>query len=368
MHAGAGWSHRPGANPFCRVERISPRIWLVVEDDRFNEHPFLYVIIGTLRIVLVDTGVGSGGKAAYREWLQRKLLPSCLEDESALDLPIFVINTHVHFDHVGGNAGLASVAEAIAASGHDPGFTTAALDPSRDASLARAVGCIELAPYEVSHWLADGERVPLGDSDDDCLHVVHTPGHTPDSLCLWLAKERILFCGDTIYPHAAVILSNRDSSVSDYRQSIAKLQRLVAEAASPNPNPNLNPSPNPSPSPSPKQLLAEVAAAVGAAASRQTATGSSSDGDARRPITLACGHIASDAAAAYSLEVVAKLVADVASGTAEQSRPAHAGAVAFARAEFEVLLRHDQVADMVNDRQRMGERTGTDFQALSGED
>jgi glyoxylase-like metal-dependent hydrolase (beta-lactamase superfamily II) len=46
------------------------------------------------------------------------------------------------------------------------------------------------------------------------LQVLHTPGHTPDSLCLWLAHERLLLVGDTLYPHAAVIVANTESSLS----------------------------------------------------------------------------------------------------------------------------------------------------------
>ena len=150
---------------------------------------------------MIDTGVGT---ANYADFVLEFLAKQLGEERP----PLLVINTHCHFDHVGGNAGLAEVAEAIAASGHDRAFTDAALDAERDASLAIEYGCVELAPYSVSRWLQHEERIALGDGDDDHLIVLHTPGHTPDSLCLWLERDRILFCGDTIYPHAAIILSN----------------------------------------------------------------------------------------------------------------------------------------------------------------
>ena len=126
--------------PFARVEQISARVWLIVEDDRFNEHPFLYVIVGRSRVVLVDTGVGTGGASAYYEWL-RAWLPSVLGGSAAAaaSRPLLVISTHCHFDHVGGNAGLARAGATLAASGRDPPFTRAALDPRRDSSLAAEV-------------------------------------------------------------------------------------------------------------------------------------------------------------------------------------------------------------------------------------
>ena len=123
---------------------------------------------------------------------------------------------------MGGNAGLAPPrSEAIAASNHDPEFTCAAFDAVRDASLAREVGCHELAQYTVTRWLADGEVIPLGDNaDEGSLRVIHVPGHTPDSLALWLLPERICFVGDSLYPHASVIVSNRDSSLAQYVASL----------------------------------------------------------------------------------------------------------------------------------------------------
>lgn len=47
--------------------------------------------------------------------------------------------------------------------------------------------------YEVSHWLREG---PLPYTKD--WRVIHCPGHTRDSICLWHPKGKILFSGDTI--------------------------------------------------------------------------------------------------------------------------------------------------------------------------
>jgi glyoxylase-like metal-dependent hydrolase (beta-lactamase superfamily II) len=225
--AFGGWAHRPGASPFVRVERVSERCYLVVEDDRFNEHPFLYIVLGTSRTVLIDTGVGTLGSGSYAAWLHSWLRATLGEEEAAR--PLFVVNSHCHFDHVGGNAGFAASAEAIAASSLDRDFTGALLDPRRDASLARLVGCSELEAYTVTRWLADGERIALDDAraDADALIALHAPGHTPDSLALWLAPERILFMGDTLYPHAEVILSNADSDLEAYATSLDKLAAFV---------------------------------------------------------------------------------------------------------------------------------------------
>ena len=69
--------------------------------------------------------------------------------------------------------------------------------------------------------------------DEDSLVVLQTPGHTPDSLCLWLARERLLFVGDTVYPYSPIILSNRDSCLSQFASSIELLRELMRKQAAP---------------------------------------------------------------------------------------------------------------------------------------
>ena len=56
-----------------------------------------------------------------------------------------------------------------------------------------------LKPFAITRWLADGEKVPLSDSDpSDCLTVLHLPGHGPDEIAVFDPLERRLFVGDII--------------------------------------------------------------------------------------------------------------------------------------------------------------------------
>ena len=338
--AFAGVGHRPGASPFTRVEALASRVYLVVENDRFYEFPYMYVIIGSARIVLIDTGVGTGGSDSYAKWLR-----TWLSEENS-KLPILVINTHCHFDHVGGNAGLEStVAATIAASGHNRDFTSAALDPQRDASLAKMVECTELAPYEVAKWLDDRERIRLNredETDDDGLVVLHTPGHTPDSLCLYLERERILFVGDTIYPHAPIILANKDSGLNAFKASIASLIDFVREQE------EKPPSASDCGAVDSAAAAEEEEDADGAEPnskrSRQAVASSSSS--TRQPITLACGHIA-EALALSALDEVQSLVDDVvAKRIAPRSKGVDYGSVRvlFERGNYSLSMRPDMCA------------------------
>ena len=337
--AGAGWAYRPGKSPFARVERLSQRTWLVVEDDRFNEHPFMYIVVGTARIVLIDTGVGTGGSSSYakfvNEWRLKEL------GEEAARLPLLVISTHVHFDHIGGHAGLAPpLAEALAASDHNRNFTRAAFDPASDSSLALEVGCTEIEPFEVTRWLADGEIISLDGSGSDgnrgshasdaILHVIHTPGHTPDSLCLWLEPEQILFVGDTIYPWASIIVSNQHSNLSDYMASLARLMRFLRERGA-------------LPAPGSTSTSAMGDEGTGSSSSASKGVRAASDSAATPLPILACGHVAADLPA-NALETVLQLARDAAAGKRAPSSSSTSRVATYERDEYALTVRTDDEA------------------------
>ncbi len=100
-----------------------------------------------------------------------------------------VINTHGHFDHVGGNKVLldATDAELLLHEADSPLL-------SRAAEHASAFGLsAELSP-PAQRLLQGGERLQLGEL---LIDVIHTPGHTPGGICLRIADQ--LFVGDTLF-------------------------------------------------------------------------------------------------------------------------------------------------------------------------
>ena len=102
---------------------------------------------------------------------------------------IFV--THGHIDHVAG------AAEARAQTGAP--LQIHAGDEGWLASLpkqAEMFGFDPVEPPDVDHRHADGETFPVGALE---ARVVHTPGHSPGSCCLYFPEERIVFTGDTLF-------------------------------------------------------------------------------------------------------------------------------------------------------------------------
>jgi glyoxylase-like metal-dependent hydrolase (beta-lactamase superfamily II) len=84
--------------------------------------------------------------------------------------PKFIINTHSHFDHVLGNEQMAKL-------------TGAKIIQHRNSELAKDIA------------VDDGQTISIGDT---VLRVLHTPGHSQDSICLILDGQYVL-TGDTLF-------------------------------------------------------------------------------------------------------------------------------------------------------------------------
>jgi glyoxylase-like metal-dependent hydrolase (beta-lactamase superfamily II) len=194
---------------FSNIERLTPRVWRVEEDDE----SCTYVIVGSERVVLVD-----GSPSAYGPWVD-SFLKAALPHASKL--PRLCINTHR--ERAGGNASLQKLGVAVAASARP-----------RPAAQHR------FEPYTIDKWLHNEEAIDLG--DDQELKVLQTPGHTPDSLCLWYERDQILFTGATIQASSTEDTEalHRSATLlqSTYRGRIGKRQTHDKRAASiPKPTP-----------------------------------------------------------------------------------------------------------------------------------
>lgn len=97
-----------------------------------------------------------------------------------------IVITHGHFDHIG------------------------ALD-----AVQAGTGAVVLEPD-------DGQRVFAGSIS---FTVIHTPGHSPESLCLYSEKEKVLFSGDTLF---AGTWGRTDLPFSSEEDMILSLRKLLA--------------------------------------------------------------------------------------------------------------------------------------------
>jgi glyoxylase-like metal-dependent hydrolase (beta-lactamase superfamily II) len=103
----------------------------------------------------------------------------------------YVVNTHGHFDHVGGNRRLI---EATGAELLIHGDDVAML--SRAADVATMYGLATENSPQPQRLLEDGMTIEFG---RHILQVLHTPGHTPGGCSLYLPAQDIVITGDTLF-------------------------------------------------------------------------------------------------------------------------------------------------------------------------
>jgi len=151
-------------------------------------------VIEAERLTVVDTAVKSSAPIIfdYIESLGRK--PEEIE---------YVINTHGHFDHVGGNGIFAERAR--------PRFFAhpkdkAIIECLEHQERIRPVGKMReqntSGDVTVTGLLHEGDTLDLG--GDVQVNVFHTPGHSPGSVSLFIPGDGTLFCGDVLPEPGAI--------------------------------------------------------------------------------------------------------------------------------------------------------------------
>lgn len=126
----------------------------------------------------------------------------------------YIINTHGHFDHVGGNGKMkhATGAEILI-------HPLDALMLGSLASNAAIFGiAVENSP-PCDRVIEEGEIVSFGEI---ALEVIHTPGHTPGGIALF--TDKILFVGDTLF---AGSIGRTDFPGGDFNTLIASIQKKL---------------------------------------------------------------------------------------------------------------------------------------------
>ena len=184
----------------ARVEVVDPGVLRIVLPGRASN---AYLFLGT-RIALVDCGT---------EESQRDLLAALRQLEIKRERISLVVLTHEHAGHAGGSAAFPDallVAHTLAAAKLRHGE-----EPLTKLRIARAPD-IELS---------DGGAIRIGGFSFDILHM---PGHTSGSICLYERSRAMIVTGDTVLARGTLPVVTQNGSSGEHLESLERLASLRA--------------------------------------------------------------------------------------------------------------------------------------------
>jgi glyoxylase-like metal-dependent hydrolase (beta-lactamase superfamily II) len=199
------------------VYRIADGIFAIYESGQFEE-VISFLVTGDDRALLFDTGLGIGNMKRVVEQLT--------------DLEIVVLNSHTHYDHIGGNHQFETIY------GRKTDYTLGRVGGSAPEAVAEflkegwvwkqlpedfVVEDYRSRPFTISRFVDEGDVIDLGGRK---LEILATPGHAPDSICLFDRENRLLLTGDSFYL-APLYTHLEGSDFLDYSSTASRLAGLA---------------------------------------------------------------------------------------------------------------------------------------------
>ncbi|MCG8481797.1 MAG: MBL fold metallo-hydrolase, partial [Clostridia bacterium] len=214
----------PTSSEWFEVYRLPNNVFAISEPYH-EEEVISYLIVGQEKSLLLDTGMGVDN------------IRNIVDDLATNK--IVVINSHVHFDHVGNNhlfdeALVFDDAESI--KNLKNGYTADDLKRFAEKSMFTKN---PPAGFDFNNYcirpchikpVQNGDIIDLGDRK---IEVIHTPGHSKDSIMLLDKENRILFTGDSFYLGPLFVYFNGGifgySDLNEYFESMKKVSELVPD-------------------------------------------------------------------------------------------------------------------------------------------
>lgn len=183
---------------------LDEHTWRIEEVFGENGSVYMYLLEGEKEALLIDTGMGTVDLQAVTRTLT--------------DKPVMLLNTHFHFDHVGGNGQFETAMFHPA----DLAIYESAADPNAAAKPAPGVLSTRRSP--VNRPVQDGDVLDLGGRE---LEIIHTPGHTVGSICVLDAARRWVFTGDTCCKADVLLNLGNCTTVEKYAEGLRHLKSFA---------------------------------------------------------------------------------------------------------------------------------------------
>lgn len=200
--------------------KVHDWLYCIYEGGIFDE-PVMYLVIGEDRACVIDGGSGIGRLD--------KLV------EKLTDKPYVLLLTHTHNDHIGGCKHFDDIGVyddwmswERAAKGYSKAKMHEIIEEGyviKNYPSGFIVDDYGAGPFTVTHWYKDGDIVDLGKRK---LEIIHTPGHSTNSVCLIDREARHLYTGDHYYT-GGVSTYLPGGNHDDFIESSEKLVRMMGD-------------------------------------------------------------------------------------------------------------------------------------------
>lgn len=151
----------------------------------------IWLIVGSEKALLIDTAYGT---ADIKK-----------EARKITDKPLIVTNTHVHHDHVSGDAQFKEI-----------------FAPAKDIFLFKKLKKAFKSKFTIPEKIIPIQEGHIFDLGDTKIEAIHLPGHTPGSFGFLYPKARAFFCGDAISPEMWLHLGHSES-MEIFQKSMQKI-------------------------------------------------------------------------------------------------------------------------------------------------
>ncbi|MBC8494803.1 MBL fold metallo-hydrolase [archaeon] len=185
---------------------MNEKIYLIEEMD-YLEHSNCYLIVGSKKCLLIDTGVGL---IDFNE----------IKNRFVKDKELVVVITHFHFDHFAGSDQFdMALANKNNLKNKDVGLKYFKKKDFKNNAFEK----ISHKEFNINEnkfkQIKNESIINLGDFN---FEIIFTPGHDESSISLFENEKKILFSGDTIYD-GKMYLDFEDSNNKEYISSLKKI-------------------------------------------------------------------------------------------------------------------------------------------------
>ena len=195
---------------FFAVRQITEQITEFL--GRFHER--MYLVKGTEKAALIDTGCGFGSLKA--------------EVDKVNELPLIVLLTHGHQDHAMGavefdEVYLNPMEREVFTRQTDAGYRLLGLNISRDAVNVTPEDMLPPPDFDSFRPVREGDVFDLGGTT---IEAFACPGHTQGNLVFLDREHKILFSGDSV-SRASFLVGRESTSVEEYRDALVRLKGML---------------------------------------------------------------------------------------------------------------------------------------------